>query len=281
MALDGALRVLPIVGDPVAQVRSPAVWNALFPRNGIHAMCVPFHVKPDDLTGFIRGLRAAVNVLGLIVTIPHKAAAAVAAGTLTERARKVGTANLLRPIAGGRWEGDILDGEGFVRALAADGRSPNGLRALVAGAGGVGSAIAFALAEAGAARVDIADIDAARATALTQRLALLARVPASVVAAKGAGYDLIVNASPLGMRADDPMPIDLSGLTGREIVGDVVISAVDTPVLAAAKALGCHTQPGSAMTDHQIAGMAAFMGLTTGDWSPEAVRAAIRAATGG
>jgi len=273
--VDGATRILGIVGDPVAQVRSPPLWSALFRYNNINAICVPFHIHPPDLQRFIDGFRTARNVLGLFVTIPHKLAAARYADALTPRATKVGTSNLLRPLPDGRWEGDMLDGHGFVQGLRASNQRIEGRRALVVGAGGVGSAIAFALAEAGAASVAIADIDASRADELSKRLIDLGGVESRVTAAQAKNFDLIVNASPLGMRADDPLPVDLEGLTTEAIVGDVVISRELTPVLKAARAVGCHVQPGSVMTDHQGEAMAQFLGLEAGDWSPAAIRAAL------
>ena len=176
----------------------------------------------------------------------------------------------------GGWEGDILDGFGFVSALRADGQRIDGRRAIVVGAGGVGSAIAFALAEAGVASIAVADIAPGRAEALSFRLPRLAGVKSFVSPAQAEGFDLIVNASPMGMRAEDPLPLDLAGLTAEAIVADVVISRELTPVLKAAQARGCHVQPGEAMTDHQGAAMARFLGLKTGDWSPAAIRAAMR-----
>ena len=178
--VDGASRLLGIIGHPVAQVRSPPLWSALFRYNKINALCVPFHVHPKDFGEFVSGLRAAENVLGLLVTIPHKVAAAHLADALTPRARMVGTANLLRPLPEGGWEGDILDGLGFVSALRAAGQTIVGRRALVVGAGGVGSAIAFTLAEEGMAHVAISDIDPARAEALSRRIIDLTGVPSSV-----------------------------------------------------------------------------------------------------
>lgn len=273
--VDGATRLLGIVGDPVAQVRSPPLWSALFRYNNINAICVPFHVHPPDFSRFVDGLRMAHNVLGLFVTIPHKLAAARYADALTPRARKVGTANLLRPLPDGGWEGDMLDGFGFVAALRAKDQRIEGRHAIVVGAGGVGSAIAFALAEAGVASVAIADIDTDRAEALSFRILRLASVKSVVSKAAAEGFDLIVNASPMGMREDDPSPVDLSGLAADAIVGDVVISRELTPLLRAARARGCHVQEGSEMTDHQGAAMAKFLGLETGDWSPAAIRAAM------
>lgn len=272
---DGATRLLGIVGDPIAQVRSPPLWGALFRYNKVNAVCVPFHVRADGLARFLAGFRTAENVIGLLVTVPHKIAAAKLAGGLTERARKVGTANILRPLPDGRWEGDTLDGLGFVRALKAEGHTVEGRRALVVGAGGVGSAIAFALAEAGVARVALADIDTERARALSQRIMVLTGVASAVVPATGAGFDLIVNASPLGMRDGDAMPVDLTGVTPEAIVGDVVIRRTLTPVLRAAREIGCAVREGAAMTDHQVAAMADFLGLAGGDWSVAAIRTAM------
>ena len=147
---------------------------------------------------------------------------------------------------------------------------------IVVGAGGVGSAIAFALAEAGVASVAIADIDTDRAEALSFRVLQLAGVKSSVSQPRAEGFDLIVNASPMGMHAEDPLPLDLDGLTADSIVGDVVNSRELTPLLRAARARGCHVQEGSEMTDHQGVAMAEFLGLETGDWSPDAIRAAMR-----
>jgi shikimate dehydrogenase len=277
--VDGATRILGIVGDPVAQVRSPGLWSALFRYNKINAVCVPFHVRPADFLGFVSGLRGVENLVGLYVTIPYKLAAAQVADGLTPRADMAGTANALRPLPGGGWEGDMLDGLGFVLALRADGQSVEGRRALVVGSGGVGCAIAFALADAGAAIVAVSDIDLDRAEALARRIMARTGIKSCVSQSQAAGFDLIVNASPLGMRPDDPLPFDLAGLTADTIVGDVVISAEPTPILRAARERGCHVQAGSAMTDHQASAMAGFLGLTDGDWSPAAIRAATNGGT--
>ncbi len=273
--VDGASRVLGIVGDPIAQVRSPPLWSALFRHNGMNAICVPFHIFAPALPAFVDGLRGVENLIGLLVTIPHKTAAARIADELTPRARKIGTSNLLRPMPDRKWEGDNLDGLGFTRALAAAGQRIAGRRALVVGAGGVGSAIAFALAEEGAAHVAIFDVDADRAGDLSRRIETDGGVGSSVVPPKAAGFDLVVNATPLGMKPGDNMPIDLTGLAPGSLVGDVVISETPTPLLRAAQTLGCHVQPGAAMTDHQVAAMAEFLGLSGGDWSVAAIQAAL------
>jgi shikimate dehydrogenase len=274
--VDGATRLMAIAGDPVAQVRSPIVWSALFRNNGINATCVPLHVRSADLERFFAGLRTIGNLFGLILTIPHKQAGARYVDELTERAQLAGSVNLIRMREDGRWIGDIVDGVGFVRALEASGHSVAGRRALVVGAGGVGTAIACAIATAGAAAVDVTDLDAERARDLARRIAS-AGVKSAIAAPRGAGYDLIVNASPLGMRAGDPLAIDLAGVGAETIVGDVVNVAHLTPILEAARARGCHVQRGVEMMEHQIPPTAEFLGFSAGDFSAAAAHEILEA----
>jgi shikimate dehydrogenase len=268
--VDGSTQILGIVGDPIRQVRAPEIWSALFRANGFNAICVPFHVKPAEAAVLLAGLRAIQNVMGLIVTIPHKPAAARHVDALTDRARRVQSVNLMRREADGRWTGDIVDGVGFVKGLLSSGQRVEGRRALVVGSGGVGTAIAFAIAEAGAASVHVADIAADRAGHLARRLEA-AGTPSGTSAAAAKGFDLVVNASPIGMNANDPISIDCSDLASDALVGDVVVHPQITPLLAEARRRGCHVQPGTVMMDHQLTAMREFLRLPEGDYSPAAV----------
>ena len=268
--VDGSTQILGIVGDPIRQVRAPEIWSALFRANGLNAICVPFHVKPAELEAFLAGLRTVQNLMGLIVTIPHKPAAVLHVNALTDRAQRVQSVNLMRRQADGRWTGDIVDGVGFVKGLLSSGQRVEGRRALVVGSGGVGTAIAFAIAEAKAASVHVADIAADRASNLARRLEA-AGTPSGTSTATAKGFDLVVNASPIGMKADDPLPIDCTDLASDAIVGDVVVHPQITPLLAEARRRGCHVQPGTVMMDHQLTAMGEFLGFPDGDYSPEAV----------
>ena len=268
--VDGSTQMLGIVGDPIRQVRAPEIWSALFRTNGLNAICVPFHVKPAELEAFLAGLRTVQNLMGLIVTIPHKPAAVHHVDALTDRAQRVQSVNLMRRDADGRWTGDIVDGLGFVKGLLSSGQRIAGRRALVVGSGGVGTAIAFAIAEAKAASVHVADIAADRANKLARRLEA-AGTPSGTSTASAKGFDLVVNASPIGMKADDPLPIDCTDLASDALVGDVVVHPQITPLLAEARRRGCHVQPGTVMMDHQLTAMGEFLGFPDGDYSPEAV----------
>jgi len=247
--LSGATRVYYIVGDPIAQVRSPKGVTAAMREAGRDALVVPAHVAPADLAAFFAGVACMRNVDGVIITVPHKFSATEFCASLSEQAAFLGAVNTLRRTRDGGWHGDMFDGTGFVAALADEGCDLRGKHALLVGAGGAGSAIAQALVNAGVDSLDVRDNDSVRAGSLVERLATLGRgavrVAASDVAAET--FDVIVNASPMGMRPDDPLPIDVSRLPASAFVGDVVTKPPLTPFIAAARARGCKTVTGTQM----------------------------------
>ena len=245
--LSGETRVIAIVGDPIAQVKSPAGVTRALNTRGRNAVCVPIHVTAADVEGFIRGVSLARNFDGIIVTVPHKFAVYRLCATATERAHFLGAVNTLRRNPDGSWHGDQLDGEGFVAGLRAAGCRPEGQRALLAGAGGAGSAIGLALLEAGVATLAVHDGDAARRDALILRLS--DRYPGRVQAGspEPSGFTLVINATPSGMREGDPCPVQPQGLDARMFVADVITRPAVTPLLEAARRIGCRTQVGAGM----------------------------------
>ncbi|MBV6760244.1 shikimate dehydrogenase family protein [Rhodococcus opacus] len=267
--LSGNTKFFGVIGDPIAQARAPEVWNALFALNGVDAVCVPLQVGPDRLTDFLTGCRALKNLHGLLVTIPHKPAALASVQHPTDRAAQVGVVNVLKLTETGEWTGDILDGVGFVNGLESKGHGLQGMRALVVGSGGVGAAIAFAIADAGAKEIVVADILAGRAQDLADRISTTG-VPSTVGAAAAAGFDVVVNASPVGMKTTDSLPVDCAGLSPSTIVADAVMHPRMTQLLSLAADRGCVVEPGFNMMDNQLAPMAEFFGFGPGDWSPQA-----------
>lgn len=243
----GATRVLFIVGAPIAQVKSPAGVTAALRQRGLDAIVVPAHVLPQDLAAWVGAVTRMPNCDGVIVTVPHKFAAAALCASLAPRARAIGAVNVMRRAAGGGWHGDMCDGEGYVDGLRRAGCEPRGRRALLVGAGGAGSAIAHALVDARVAALAIHDVAATRREALIERLVRYGDVPVSIGRADPAGFELAINASPMGMRADDPLPVDLHGLGAGTFVGDVVTLPAVSPLIAAARARGCGTMTGIAM----------------------------------
>ncbi|SAL21687.1 shikimate 5-dehydrogenase [Caballeronia peredens] len=246
--LSGATRVYFIVGDPIAQVRSPSGVTAALRAAGRDAIVIPAHVAPADLDAFFAGIARLQNCDGVIITVPHKFSATAFCNTLTDEGAFLGAVNMLKRNADGSWHGGASDGIGMVAALRDAGCEPKGKRALLIGAGGAGSAIGHALVEAGVGSLAISDFDAARTSALASRLTALNRGAVSVADdAAAETYDLIVNASPAGMRAGDPLPIDVSRLPATTFVGDVVTKPPLTPFIEAARARGCTTVTGTQM----------------------------------
>ena len=258
----GSTRMLVIVGDPIAQARSPEVLNAMLARRGCDAALVPWQAHEEDLDVVMRGLMRTVNLRGIIVTYPHKQAALAFADDILPRARQVGATNAMRRGDGGRWIADMFDGVGLVEALAAANVPVAGRRIKLIGAGGAGSAIAFALAAAGAAGIGIAELDDAKAEALAA--AVGEAHPGCDVRrgrARLEGEDILVNATTVGLRAEDGPPIPLDGLASRPTVVDIAPRREGTRLLEEAQALGCRTIAGGAMVEGQAAALLAFFGF--------------------
>jgi shikimate dehydrogenase len=256
MTTTGAARLFAILGDPVAVVRSPAWWNALFARQGRDAVFVPMQVAAADLPRVWAGLGAIGNLDGIVLTMPHKQAVLPLLDALGPAAQLVGAANTVRRLPGGGWEGEMFDGEGFCAGLRARGIAPEGRRVRQIGCGGAGRAIAFALARAGVAALLLEDAAPGRAAALA------AEVTAAFPAVATTGTpDLLVNATPVGLRPGDPSPFADVALSPRLAVADVIPNPEVTALVAAARAAGCATATGRDMFEGQARLAAAYFGM--------------------
>jgi shikimate dehydrogenase len=179
--------------------------------------------------------------------------------------------------ADGSLLGDMFDGEGFVRGVRRKGRAIAGARALVVGCGGVGSAIAASLASAGVGELGLFDVDAGVAAALESRLARhYPRLRVVTGSNDPDGYDIVVNATPLGMKRDDPLPLDTRRLAPAAFVGEVVMTQETTPFLRAALERGCEVQVGTDMLFEQIPAYLEFFGF--GSTTADALRAVAKLA---
>ena len=258
--MDGETRLFAILGDPIAQVKSPGGITQAMARRGANAVLVPMHVAPPQFDGVMKALRGVQNLEGLIMTVPHKIPVMTHVETMSDRARFLGAANILRRIApGGGWHADATDGYGMVSALKSAGCDPKDKRALLVGAGGAGSAIALALVEAGISELAIHDGMTARRDDLARRLAGLGKAAVRAGSADPAGFDLAINATPTGMKPDDPLPIDVSRLEKGAFAADVITAPIRTRYLEEAAARGCGTSTGYAMFSAQVEFIADFL----------------------
>ncbi len=254
--ISGTTRIFPVIGWPVEQVKAPALFNAYFQQHNIDARVVPFKIEPERYCAAVRMLMQTPNVGGIFVSIPHKPGTLEAVDEATSRAALAGACNAVYRQADGKIIGDLIDGEGFVRAfdrtcgdMAFDWRQSS---ALVVGCGGVGSAIAASLAARGIARLGIFDTHAELAENLQARLEAgfpATKVRLSPPAAKG--YDLVINSTPLGMNQDDPMPLSLDGVKPDCIVADCGMKTEMSKLLVEAQQRGCRIQKGKEMLIEQ------------------------------
>lgn len=257
--INGTTDVYLILGDPVAQVRAPESFNLIFAEFGINAVLVPVHLPPASVRAFVRAAFTARNIKGLFLTIPHKSGVMDMLDECSELGRLAGAVNAVRCDAQGRLVGDLFDGEGFVASLNGFGIAYTGKRVLILGAGGGAAAIGASLvspasktSKGAAAEVALYDPIPGKAQALADRLGASGRV--KVFAANSsdpAGFDVIVNATPLGLYATDPMPCDVSRMGPDAALVDILMKNQPTQVVRAARSLGRVAQPGFEMLIEQ------------------------------
>lgn len=254
LRITGKTRYIPLIGHPVAQVKTPAVINALMAAAGLDAIMVPTDIQPGQVAAYFDIIRGSENCLGCSITVPHKQVARESVDVLTQRAQVASGVNIVWRAPDGQLVGYMTDGAALVAALIARGASPTGTHALVAGAGGsAGSAIAFSLADAGCARLTLLEPDKRRRDALTERLSALYPTLIVETGEPAAGtLEIAVNASPLGMQDGDPLPFDLAYMRSGGIVADAVTTQQITPLLAAARARGLYICTGFDMADAQL-----------------------------
>ena len=258
--LDGETRLIGLIGDPVRQVRATWPLTEKLQAAGINALVMPMHLTSSGLDDFVAAMKAISNVDGFIFTVPHKIAALAFADQLSPLARAAGSMNVLRREHDGLWLGHMLDGMGFVSGLKADGYEPAGMTVFIAGAGGVGSAIAASLASAGASAFRLYDPDTSRARALARRLARDWPAVSAIAleTADPAGADIAVNATPLGMRPDDPLPFAVAETEPHALVAEVVMKPAVTRLIDEARAAGRRVALGENVLFHQLDLMTGF-----------------------
>ena len=260
--INGNTEIIAHIGFPTHAFKAPMIYNPWFEKAGVNAVVVPMSCQTPDYPVFLRSLFKLTNIRGALITMPHKVPTVGLVDELLPSAAIAGACNAVRLGTDGQLQGDMFDGEGFVRGVLRKGVRLRGTRALVVGSGGVGSAIAASLAAAGAVAISLFDLQAASAEGLADRLRQ--HYPAlkiSVGSNDPAGFDLVVNATPMGMNEGDPMPMDVSRISPRTFVGEVVMKSEMTAFLQAAEARGCPVQIGSDMLFEQIPAYLEFFGL--------------------
>jgi shikimate dehydrogenase len=253
-----------VIGDPIAQSKSPAIHNFWLAKLGIDAEYRACHVKSDQLPDYLAARRDDLAWRGCNVTMPHKQAVMPLLALVEQPAARVGAVNTIYPTSDGLLVGQNTDVAGFLEPLEPFLAQPSLMRmARVFGAGGAARAVVAALAARGFIVV-LAARDPAKARSLIDELApgadhhavdLAHFTPATDFAFddRAGILDLVVNASPLGMAGQAPLLLDFSHVPPGAVVYDIVTHPLDTPLLAEARARGLPTIDGLSMLIGQAA----------------------------
>jgi shikimate dehydrogenase len=270
--INGRTRIIAHIGYPTESFKAPLIYNPWFEQQRIDAVVVPMACRAEDYQALLRPLFRLANVHGALITMPHKVSTVALLDACSTAVKIAGSCNAIVKRADGTLEGDMFDGEGYVRGARRQGFRFAGTRCLVVGAGGVGSAIAASIAACDVASLSLFDVDATAANALAARLrAHYPRLDVRTGSREPSGYDMVVNATPLGMNDGDPLPLDVTKLDPGTFVGEVVMKREMTPLLQAAQARGCRFQVGTDMLFEMIPAYLEFFGFGTA--TPQALRA--------
>ena len=270
--ISGTTTLIAHVGYPTHSFKSPLIYNPWFEKNGIDAVVVPMGVKAEEYPEFFKYLFKLTNIRGALITMPHKVTTIRLVDEITPTVQIAGAANAVLLRDDGTLLGDQFDGAGFVRGVERKGFPLAGKRALVVGNGGVGSAIAASIAAAGVSALGLFDPDKESSEALAARIdEHYPQIRIDTGSSDPQGYDIVVNATPLGMNDGDPLPMDVDRISPDTFVGEVVMKQQITPFLQAAKDKGCRIQVGTDMLFEQIPAYLEFFGFGTA--TPEQLRA--------
>jgi shikimate dehydrogenase len=270
--INGETILIAHLGYPTKSFRAPMIYNPYFEKIGFNAIVMPMGVKAEDYAEVLKALFELTNIRGALVTMPHKVTTLAFMDEISTTARIAGACNAILRRPDGSLVGDMFDGEGFVRGVARKGRHIAGESALVVGCGGVGSAIAASLAAAGVSRLGLFDAHSASAASLGSRLeTYYPKLEVQPGLKDPSGYDIVVNATPIGMNDGDPLPMDVDRISPSSFVGEVVMKQEMTPFLRAAQAKGCAIQIGVDMLFEQIPAYLEFFGFPT--TTPDELRA--------
>ena len=262
--ISGKTTLIAHLGYPTEAFKAPLIYNPYFDKHGIDAVVVPMGVKPEDYATFLRSLFRLSNIRGALVTMPHKVSTVALLDECSTAVQVAGSCNAIVRRSDGTLLGDMFDGAGFSRGLKRKDFKFEGASCLIVGSGGVGSAIAASIAAEHVAAMTLFDSNAKSAEGLATRLKQhYPKMEVGTGSKDPAGHDLVINATPLGMKDGDPLPVDVSRLSSKMFVGEVVMKQEITPFLHAAQEIGCRTQVGTDMLYEQIPAYLEFFGFPT------------------
>jgi shikimate dehydrogenase len=267
--ISGKTAVYGIFGHPVEHTFSPGMHNAAFAKIGIDGCYMPFSVRPENLGKAVKAIFP-LGLRGLNITVPHKEKVIPFLDELTDDARLIGAVNTIE-VRDGKLIGHNTDGRGFIRSLREETNfRTKGKTILMVGSGGAARAVCFNLALAGADTLWIHDINPVKAGKLARDIRSATTTRVTVLDALGLrmlapNADCIVNATPLGLKKSDTLPLSREFIRKGQLVCDLVYNPPNTRFLRMARSRGAKTLRGIGMLLYQ--GVIAFE-IWTGKKAP-------------
>lgn len=253
--ISGKTRLLALIGHPVSHSLSPAMHNAAFAEDALDFVYVCLDVDPEDLPAAVDGARA-LKFRGFNVTMPHKRAMVPLVDDLDEAARISGAVNTV-VIEDSKMRGFNTDGGGMVMACEEAGIELSGKSVLLLGSGGTAAAIAVAFGRASVGELHIISRKVENATHLQDKLRLagiekLSVHPPDALEHGVPDADVVVNATPLGMKENDSMPVPSEYVRNGRAFCDVVYRpGEETPLVSLARERNARVVEGSRMLLYQ------------------------------
>ena len=261
VVIDGKTELFGCIAHPTAHVRAPSLFNPLFAAHDQNRVMVPMDITPDGLASSVAAFKQMPNFKGAAVTIPHKMTLAELCDELGEVAQITGAVNAVT-VKDGKLCGDNFDGAGFVAGVKGEGMALAGRKIALIGAGGAARAIAYALSCEDITSLTVHNRTLAKAKALQDAImSFLPQAPLHVSdVVDYSDYDMIINATSLGLYEGDALPCALDGVREDAVICDIIMSPAETAWLqqAAARGLRCHY--GRHMLDYQITLIGQFIG---------------------
>ena len=241
-----------VIGDPVLHSLSPTIYNAAFEHDQVNWSYSAVNITGEQVSDALEEMRQS-EVGGLSVTMPHKEIVANLVDETTRHAQRLGAVNCVSK-NGSTLVGHNTDGEGFIKAIEAETKErTEGKSYLVIGAGGAAKAVTLALGEAGAAEVIVSSRNASKSR---KAASLAGQVGRSGSLSEAEGVDVIINATPIGMRGagnESQLPMPVEAMHKGQIIVDLIYHPLQTEFLKNASRIGAHTMNGIGMLIHQAA----------------------------
>ena len=250
--ISGAAYIAGVIGDPIQHSLSPRLHNYWLQDYDMDGAYIPLQVGAENLGRVLRTLPM-MGFRGVNITVPHKEAALAEMDEVSGEANRIGAVNTVTVLKDGRLHGDNTDAFGFIENLNehTSDLSHYLKHAVVLGAGGAARAICVALQDAQCKQITLVNRTESKAQSIADRLGNITVAPWEERERLLVDATLVVNTTSLGLKGKAPLELGLTHLSANALVTDIVYNPLETDLLKAAMAKGCHTVDGLGMLLHQ------------------------------